>query len=191
MASSRYGACMANCYGSPGGELRRRSSYTGVAGPELDDLAHQATADALLAITGKLDQFRFESRFTTWAYRFVMLEVSNKLGRHFWATPRIFLDEEAWERLPAAFGLDPQRQAEWQELVDALQRAVQETLTPYQRRLFVAIVPQRCALGRGWSSNSAPTATQSIRRCSTPVASSDRCWWLRATSTTRRWSFDE
>jgi hypothetical protein len=27
---------------------------------------------------------RGESRFTTWAYRFVVLEVSVKLGRHYW-----------------------------------------------------------------------------------------------------------
>ena len=59
-------------------------SRSRIGGPELDDLAHQACADAMLAITAKLDQFRHESRFTTWAYRFVILEVSNKLGRHFW-----------------------------------------------------------------------------------------------------------
>jgi RNA polymerase sigma-70 factor (ECF subfamily) len=122
------------------GELRRRSSRSGVVGPELDDLAHQAAADALVAITRKLSTFRFESRFTTWAYRFVILEVSNKLGRHFWTVPRVFLDQDSWERLPAVFGLDPERQAEWHELIEALQRAVRETLTPYQRRLFVAIV---------------------------------------------------
>ena len=42
---------------------------------ELDDLAYQAAADALLAIVGKLGQFRGESRFTTWAYKFVIFEV--------------------------------------------------------------------------------------------------------------------
>lgn len=36
------------------------------AGPELDDLAYQAAADALLAIMAKVGQFRGESRFTTW-----------------------------------------------------------------------------------------------------------------------------
>jgi RNA polymerase sigma-70 factor, ECF subfamily len=121
-------------------ELRRRNSRSLIAGPELDDLAHQACADAMVAITAKLDQFRNESRFTTWAYRFVILEVSNKLGRHFWRSPEVPIDEEDWDRLPGAFGLDPQRRAEWQELIDALHRAIDETLTPRQRRLFVAIV---------------------------------------------------
>jgi RNA polymerase sigma-70 factor (ECF subfamily) len=121
-------------------ELRRRNSRGLIAGPELDDLAHQACTDAIVAITAKLDQFRNESRFTTWAYRFVILEVSNKLGRHFRRSPDVSIDEEDWARLPGSFGLDPQRRAEWQELIDALRRAIDETLTPRQRRLFVAII---------------------------------------------------
>ena len=71
-------------------EVQRRGPRIELAGPELDDLAHQAAADAMIAITGKLDDFRGESRFTTWAYKFVLFEVSTKLGRHFWrdAGPR-------------------------------------------------------------------------------------------------------
>src|SRR6266550_2352342 len=40
------------------GEVRRRGPRLQVTGPELDDLAYQAAADALVAITGKLGQFR-------------------------------------------------------------------------------------------------------------------------------------
>src|ERR1700727_1185490 len=76
------------------GELRRRAGRLRIAGPELDDLAYQAAADALLAITAKLGQFRGESRFTTWAYRFVIVEVSAKVGRHFWANPPASMDAE-------------------------------------------------------------------------------------------------
>lgn len=121
-------------------ELRRRNSRSLIGGPELEDLAYHACADAMVAITAKLDQFRNESRFTTWAYRFVILEVSNKLSRHFWNAPHVSIDEEDWDRLPGSFGLDPQQRAEWQELIDALRRAIDETLTPRQRRLFVAII---------------------------------------------------
>jgi RNA polymerase sigma-70 factor, ECF subfamily len=59
-------------------EARRRGPRLLIAGPELEDVAYQAAADALMAITGKLSQFRGESRFTTWACRFVILEVSAK-----------------------------------------------------------------------------------------------------------------
>ncbi len=55
----------------------------------------------MLAILGKLDSFRGESRFTTWAYRFVVLEVSSKLGRRYQRQhPAEHLDAEDWERLP-------------------------------------------------------------------------------------------
>jgi RNA polymerase sigma-70 factor, ECF subfamily len=121
-------------------EVRRRGPQLRLDGPELDDLAHQAAADALVAITSKLAQFRGESRFTTWAYKFVMFEVSKKVGRHFWQRPSATLDAEDWERLPSRFGFDPGERAEWNELVAALRRAVDEVLTDRQRRLFVAIV---------------------------------------------------
>ena len=122
-------------------ELRRREEPAGIAGPELGDLAHQAAADAMLAILAKLDTFRGESRFTTWAYRFVVLEVSSKLGRHYWRQHRVeTLEAEDWDRLPDRFGADPGEHAERAELAEAVRRAVGETLTDHQRRLFVAVV---------------------------------------------------
>src|SRR5215467_5933274 len=122
------------------GEVARRGPRLRLSGPELDDLAYQAAADALVAITGKLGQFRGESRFTTWAYKFVIFEVSAKIGRHFWRRPGVPFDAEDWERLPDRFGLDPAQEAEWRDLLAALHRAVDEELTPRQRRIFVAIV---------------------------------------------------
>ena len=89
------------------GEVARRGPRLAISGPELDDLAYQAAADALLAITRKLGQFRGESRFTTWACKFVILEVSAKLGRHFWRHPTVPLDAEDWDRLPGRFGVRP------------------------------------------------------------------------------------
>ena len=121
-------------------ELRRRRARLDVSGPELDDLAHHAAADALVAILAKLSEFRGESRFTTWAFRFVVLEVSTKLGRHFWRRRPVELAEEDWDRLPARFGFAPDEQVEWHELFAALRRAVDEELTPHQRRIFVALV---------------------------------------------------
>jgi RNA polymerase sigma-70 factor, ECF subfamily len=121
-------------------ETRRRSGQLRISGPELDDLAHQAAADAVVAIVAKIGQFRGESRFTTWAYKFVMCEVSGKMGRHFWRQPRVPMDAEDWERLPDRFGLDPARESEWRDLAQALRKAVEEELTDHQRRVFTAIV---------------------------------------------------
>jgi RNA polymerase sigma-70 factor, ECF subfamily len=122
-------------------EIQRRGGgpYR-LAGPELDDVAHHAAADAMLGIQAKLGQFRGESRFTTWAYKFVMFEVSTALGRHFWRHPHAPMDAEDWERLPDRFGLDPARESEWRDLLSALRCAVDEVLTERQRQVFIAIV---------------------------------------------------
>lgn len=122
------------------GEARRRGPRWRISGPELDDLAYQAAADALLAITAKIGQFRGESRFLTWAYKFVIFEVSAKFGRHFWHRQSVPMDSEDWDRLPDRFGSDPAEQSEQQELVAALRRAVDEELTERQRAVFVAII---------------------------------------------------
>lgn len=121
-------------------EVRRR--HTAITGTELDDIAQQAASDATLSILGKLDTFRGESLFTTWAYKFVILEVANKIGRHYWRNPPVALDTEDWNRLPERFGIDPSEHAEAAELSTAIRHAVEATLTDRQRQMFVAIVLQ-------------------------------------------------
>jgi RNA polymerase sigma-70 factor (ECF subfamily) len=124
------------------GEAARRSAALGVAGSELDDVVQQAADDALLAIVGKLGEFRGDSRFTTWAYKFAVLEVAGKLTRHAWRRAAPSRLEEDWELLPDRFGFGPAEAAEWGELFVLLRRAVDEDLTRRQRRIFVAVVLQ-------------------------------------------------
>jgi RNA polymerase sigma-70 factor (ECF subfamily) len=121
-------------------EVRRRSTSTPVTGPELDDIAHQAAGDAMLAILAKLAEFRGESRFMTWAYRFVILEVSSKLGRHYWRNPPVALDAEQWDRFPDRLGLDPHQHAEAACIIAEVRHVVDTELTAHQRRIFIAVV---------------------------------------------------
>jgi RNA polymerase sigma-70 factor (ECF subfamily) len=121
-------------------EVNRRRAQLGFGGPELDDIAEQAASDATVAVLGKLDQFRGESRFTTWAAKFAILEVSNKVGRNLWRQGGVHLDPDAWERMPDRFGLGPGREAESHELLGALRRAVDTQLSARQRRVFEAII---------------------------------------------------
>src|SRR3954462_8591775 len=122
-------------------EVRRRGVGTPVTGRELDDLARQAADDATCAVLAKVDQFRGESRFITWAYRFVVLEVSHKVGRHFWRQPRAELRGEGWDRLPDVLGSPPDHVVEVRDLAHAVRRAVDD-LTEHQRRLFEEVVLQ-------------------------------------------------
>lgn len=121
-------------------ELERRRDQHRIVGPELDDLAHQAADDALLAITRKIGQFRGESRFTTWAYKFVIFEVSTKIGRHFWRTHGVPLDAEDWEQLPDRLGAGPAEESQARELATALRAGVEAVLTAHQRRVFAALI---------------------------------------------------
>lgn len=123
-----------------GREARRRAINSSVSGVELSDVVQQAADDALVAIVAKLDQFRGESRFTTWAYKFVVLEVASKLTRHAWRAGAATLDAEAWSQLPDRFGFTPEEALEQRELLVSIQDAVQTELTARQRRVFVAIV---------------------------------------------------
>ena len=115
-------------------ELRRRA----VAAGDLDDLATQAADDALAALLGKLDDFRGASRFTTWAYKFALLEAGVKARRRAWERREVVIDEDRWPELPDA-GRSTADRAEDHELLRAIRDAVRSELTPHQREVFAAL----------------------------------------------------
>ncbi|MFP5387945.1 MAG: sigma-70 family RNA polymerase sigma factor, partial [Thermoleophilia bacterium] len=73
---------------------RRRAGLPHLRGGDFEDLAQQSADDALVAVLAKLDQFRGESRFTTWAYKFALLEAAVKLRRLAWQGREVPLEEE-------------------------------------------------------------------------------------------------
>jgi RNA polymerase sigma-70 factor (ECF subfamily) len=117
---------------------RRRGQLRSIRGPELDDLAQQAADDALVSVLGRLDEFRGLSRFTTWACKFVMFEVSAKVARHAWRRDRPHAEEIAWDQLPDPRAIRPEDWLEQRAQLDALSRAIGE-LTDRQREVFVAV----------------------------------------------------
>jgi RNA polymerase sigma-70 factor (ECF subfamily) len=120
-------------------ELSRRRGRLGpIDGPELEDLAQQAADDALMNILGRLDDFRGLSRFTTWAYKFVVFEVSGKVARHAWRRQPPSREELAFEQLPDQLSPRPGERLEQREQLDALSAAI-DGLTERQREVFVAI----------------------------------------------------
>jgi RNA polymerase sigma-70 factor (ECF subfamily) len=117
---------------------RRRAQLGAVAGPEFDDLAAQAADDALMAILERLDDFRGLSRFTTWAYKFVVFAVSGKVARHAWQRQPPSADELTFERLPDTLAPRPGDRAERREQLAALAAGI-AALTERQREVFVAL----------------------------------------------------
>lgn len=117
---------------------RRRRALADSRPSELDDLATQAAADALMAILRKLHTYRGDSRFTTWAYKFALLEAAVKVRRHTWHDREVPLGDDGWAQL-ADRRAAPATDAETAELIDAVRAAISEALTPHQRAVLIAI----------------------------------------------------
>jgi RNA polymerase sigma-70 factor (ECF subfamily) len=133
---------------------RRRHSVGHLRGDDYDDLAHQSANDALVAILRKLDDFRGDSRFTTWAYKFALLEAAVKLRRRAWQGRELPLTEEGW----AALAAPTDSRSDSAELLQALSHAIADRLTPHQREVLVAttlngvpidVLAERLATTRG------------------------------------------
>jgi RNA polymerase sigma-70 factor, ECF subfamily len=117
---------------------RRRAALSHVRGEELDDIAMQAANDALMAVLSKLADFRGASRFTTWAYKFALLEAGVKLRRRAWQEREVVLEPDAWAGF-ADRGGGAHDEMESAEVLGHLKAAIDSELTPHQRRVFVAL----------------------------------------------------
>jgi RNA polymerase sigma-70 factor (ECF subfamily) len=117
---------------------RRRPTLPHLRGNDLDDIANQAADDALVSVLRRLDDYRGASRFTTWVYKFALLEAAVKLRTRAWQGREVPLEPESWTVFSSA-GLEPDEELEQTELLATLQKAVDELLTPHQRSVLVAL----------------------------------------------------
>jgi RNA polymerase sigma-70 factor (ECF subfamily) len=116
---------------------KRRRTLPHVRGGEFDEIALEAADDALMSILAKLDDFRGESRFTTWAYKFALLEAAVKLRKRAWQGREVPLEPASWDLFSSAIG-GPVESLEQAEVLAALQEGI-EQLTPHQRRVLIAL----------------------------------------------------
>jgi RNA polymerase sigma-70 factor (ECF subfamily) len=117
---------------------RRRAGLPHLRGDDHEDLAQQSADDALVAVLAKLDQFRGESRFTTWAYKFALLEAAVKVRRRAWQGREIPLEDAAWSTLATATAWTG-RGAEDSELFAVLREQIETGLSTRQREVLVAV----------------------------------------------------
>jgi RNA polymerase sigma-70 factor, ECF subfamily len=122
-------------------EVARLQRAAGVGGGsgDIDDFAVHAADDALVAILGKLHTYRGDSRFTTWAYKFALVEAAATVRRRQWYGRDIPLEAEGWARLRGAGQASPDSHPEASELFDVLRDAIANVLTPHQRAVLAAI----------------------------------------------------
>ncbi|WP_242653145.1 sigma-70 family RNA polymerase sigma factor [Intrasporangium flavum] len=114
-----------------------RAQLPGVGAVVLEELVEGAADEALVAVLARLDTFEGRSRFTTWAYKFGILHAANEVRRRAWATREVCLpDDAAWTDTAAG----PEHHAEAADLAAAVASALSDALTPYQRRIAVALL---------------------------------------------------
>jgi RNA polymerase sigma-70 factor (ECF subfamily) len=119
-------------------QLASRASGPQLRGEAIDDVATEVADDALVLILAHVDEFQGESRFTTWACKFAILEASMALRKRMWKGRELPVEPEEWRLL--AFGVSgPEEHVEQLELLHALPGAIDEMLTDRQRDVFVAI----------------------------------------------------
>jgi len=117
---------------------RRRPSLPHLRGGELAEIADEAAHDAAVSVLARLDDFRGASRFTTWAYKFALLEAAVKLRRRAWQGRELPLEPESWTLVPS-HEPGPAETAEQGALLAAIQDGIETALTPRQRTVLVAL----------------------------------------------------
>jgi RNA polymerase sigma-70 factor, ECF subfamily len=119
-------------------QVTRMGTLLDGAGPDVtDELTHQAADEAMVALLAKLHTFEGRSRFTTWAYKFGILQAATAVRSHAWRTRRVVLDDS---ELTVDLGPSVEEYAETADLARAVRRAIDEALTPHQRRIMLALL---------------------------------------------------
>ena len=119
-------------------QVSRMPALRAAVGPaQLEDVVQLAADEAMVAVLTKLPTFEGRSRFTTWAYKFAVLQAAVELRRQAWSRREVPLDAAPplVERRPS-----PDQYAEASEFAAAARAAIERVLTPHQRRIALALI---------------------------------------------------
>ena len=102
-----------------------------------DDIVNQAADEAMVSLLGKLSTFEGRSRFSTWAYKFGILQAAVEVNRNIWRHREVPLDDV---REPPSTGASPEQFLEAADFSTAVGAAIEQTLTDHQRRVVLALL---------------------------------------------------
>jgi RNA polymerase sigma-70 factor (ECF subfamily) len=125
--------------------LRRSLHYVGhLDSSTLAQVAEECAQEALTTLVQRLDDFRGESKFTTWAYAFAVNTALTAARRERWAPIALdeLLDADAPPPAPGDGGEspDPERRAVQLEVMAAIRDGIEHHLTRKQRQALQALV---------------------------------------------------
>ena len=119
-------------------QVSRMSALRAAVGPgQLEDIVNLAADEAMVAVLGKLATFEGRSRFTTWAYKFAILQAAVELRRQAWSRREVPLESAPPLVEPRP---SPDLYAEGAEFAAAVREAIDRVLTPHQRRIALALL---------------------------------------------------
>jgi RNA polymerase sigma-70 factor (ECF subfamily) len=107
---------------------------------DVEDLATQAAGDALVALLRKLDDFRGDSQFWTWARRFAALEAPVSIRRRMGHDRVVLARDPDRVRLVAGAADSPHDRAEVRELLRSVSDLMVEQLTARQRTVLIGVI---------------------------------------------------
>ncbi|MGN6575386.1 MAG: RNA polymerase sigma factor [Nocardioides sp.] len=117
--------------------LRMRPMLAAGGADNVEELAHQAADEAMVAVLAKLSTFEGRSRFTTWAYKFAILQAATEVRSVAWRSRQVLLDDAD---VTVDLGPSVEQYAEGADLARAVRRAINDALTPHQRRVMLALL---------------------------------------------------
>lgn len=126
---------------------RRLSGQEGIADDEIQALAEDSAQDASLLVLKKLDTFRGEAKFQTWACSFVLRVAMTALRRRLWRDISLDRPPEVWQEpassnLPSSGWADPQLATQRHAIWDVVRDIVETDLTDRQREVLNLVVIQ-------------------------------------------------
>jgi RNA polymerase sigma-70 factor, ECF subfamily len=116
---------------------RMQPALNGIGQVRQDDIINQAADEAMISLLGKLATFEGRSRFTTWAYKFGILQAAVEVNRSMWRHRDVPLDDV---HEPLAAGASPEQFSEAADFSIAVGAAIEQTLTDHQRRVVLALL---------------------------------------------------
>lgn len=128
--------------------LLKRGLIYALASRIKTDLEHQVedfVQDAILRILDKLDTFRGESKFTTWAQKIAVRVAFTEMRRKRWKDVSIedLLPEDSGDYTPLVLSdpsPDPEKRATQESLLSMIEKVLSEDLTDRQRTALLAIM---------------------------------------------------
>ena len=123
---------------------QHRSELASWSRDDVRGLAEDLTQEALLEIRKSLTGFKGESKFTTWAYRFVINRAASELRRRHYrnvSLDQLREDEPALFQalLPEQGAVEPERMAERRHYLHLLREIIEGELNERQRAAIVGI----------------------------------------------------